>query len=51
MTCHDMNIKVERQLHATRILAGLWGAVASGTRLAPTVVATEMWEYEVQNNP
>lgn len=25
MTCHDLNIKVERQLHATRILGRLVG--------------------------
>ena len=45
----DMSIKVERQLHDMRILGRV--LCASGTRLAPTEVATEMWEYEVRNNP
>ena len=58
-----MSIKVERQLHDMRILGRV--LCASGTRLATTVVATEMlgavcqWhtfstdrsEYEVRNNP
>ena len=45
----DMSIKVERQLHDMRILGRV--LCASGTRLAPTEVATEMWKYEVLNNP
>ena len=36
----DMSIKVERQLHDMRILGRV--LCASGTRLAPTEVATEM---------
>ena len=36
-----MSIKVERQLHDMRILGRV--LCASGTRLATTVVATEMW--------
>ena len=36
----NMNIKVERQLHDMRILDRV--LCASGTRLAPTEVATEM---------
>ena len=39
----DMSIKVERQLHDMRILGRV--LCASGTRLAPTEVATEMWKY------
>ena len=49
MTRPDMSIKVERQLHDMRILGRV--LCASGTRLAPTEVATEMWKYEVRNNP
>lgn len=49
MTHPDMSIKVERQLHDMRILDRV--LCASGTRLAPTEVATEMWKYEVRNNP
>ena len=45
----SVDIKVERQLHDMRILGRV--LCASGTRLAPTEVATEMWEYEVRNNP
>ena len=44
-----MSIKVERQLHDMRILGRV--LCASGTRLATTVVATEMLAYEVRNNP
>ena len=45
----SVDIKVERQLHDMRILGRV--LCASGTRLAPTEVATEMWKYEVRNNP
>ena len=45
----SVDIKVERQLHDMRILDRV--LCASGTRLAPTEVATEMWKYEVRNNP
>ena len=45
----SVDIKVEHQLHDMRILGRV--LCASGTRLAPTEVATEMWEYEVRNNP
>ena len=41
MTRPVMSIKVERQLHDMRILGRV--LCASGTRLATTVVATEMW--------
>ena len=37
----DMSIKVERKLHDMRILGRV--LCASGTRFAPTEVATEMW--------
>ena len=37
----SVDIKVERQLHDMRILGRV--LCASGTRLAPTEVATEMW--------
>ena len=45
----SVNIKVERQLHDMRILDRV--LCASGTRLATTEVAIEMWKYEVRNNP
>ena len=45
----SVDIKVERKLHDMRILDRV--LCASGTRLATTEVATEMWKYEVRNNP
>ena len=45
----SVDITVERKLHDMRISGRV--LCASGTRLAPTEVATEMWKYEVRNNP
>ena len=49
MSRPNMSIKEERKHLDMRILGRV--LCASGTRLAPTEVATEMWKYEVRNNP